>query len=120
MTSTAPSPRTASVARGSGVAVVDPVSGELVEAAPAGAGLGLENALSTSSDGLVAEELPDGSVRVHLQGRFRHAAFATVDAGGRVAVSHQIPVTGPAAAPIEAPGCVESESPPEGDDDARR
>jgi hypothetical protein len=67
-------------------------------APPTPAGLGealadpnLAAALSTSSEGLYEETLPDGSVMVRLQGRFQNVAFATLSRDGSVQVSHRSP-----------------------------
>ena len=49
----------------------------------------LAAALSTSSVGLYEEYLPDGSVMVDLQGRFRSVAFATISPDGSLQTSHQ-------------------------------
>lgn len=51
----------------------------------------LAAALSSSSEGLYEEVLPDGSIMVDLQGRFRSVAFATLTESGRVQVSHRPP-----------------------------
>ena len=44
----------------------------------------LETALSRSSDGLVQETMPNGTVRMNLQGRFMSASVARLDAQGHV------------------------------------
>jgi hypothetical protein len=44
----------------------------------------LDEMLSRSTDGLRREVLPDGTVRVNLQGRFQSASVATIDAQGRL------------------------------------
>ena len=47
----------------------------------------LETALSRSSDGLVQETMPNGTVRMNLQGRFMSASMARLDAQGHVHTS---------------------------------
>ena len=47
----------------------------------------LEEMLSRSTDGLQRQVLPDGTVRVNLQGRFQSASIATIDAQGHVHTS---------------------------------
>jgi hypothetical protein len=89
------SPTTLSpVATGGLVAVIDPATGtvtedpELIErllADPA-----IQNALSTSSEGLVEEVLPlGGGVRVDLQGRFQSVVVALREPSGRVRIEHR-------------------------------
>ncbi|MEO8276837.1 MAG: hypothetical protein ABI639_11510 [Thermoanaerobaculia bacterium] len=51
----------------------------------------LAAALSTSSDGLVEEQLPDGGVVVRLEGRFQSVMFATLDGKGELNVAHRLP-----------------------------
>ena len=41
-------------------------------------------ALNRSTEGLIEHRMPDGTVHMHLAGRFRHATFARVDESGRV------------------------------------
>lgn len=41
-------------------------------------------ALNRSTEGLQEHKMPDGTVHMHLAGRFRHASFARVDATGEV------------------------------------
>ena len=48
----------------------------------------LQRGLSTSHEGLQEVRLPDGTVAVHLQGRFLSALTATVSDGGEIAVGH--------------------------------
>jgi hypothetical protein len=50
----------------------------------------LRDAISTSHDGLVEEQLtgPHGGVKVHLQGRFRNPLMATTDGNGKVTIQH--------------------------------
>ena len=81
---------------------VDPMTGSLV-APPAGAPAlelspDLLQAFSTSGDGLVEVALPDGTVRVRLDGRFMSATVATIDADGQVRIGHGLPVAAPAPA----------------------
>lgn len=42
-----------------------------------------ENALSTSSEGLIEVHHPDGSISMDLEGRFQTAVVAALDANGR-------------------------------------
>jgi hypothetical protein len=44
----------------------------------------LEAMLSRSDEGLVSEFLPNGTVRVDLQGRFQNASVAHIGADGRI------------------------------------
>lgn len=44
----------------------------------------LRNALSRSSEGLVFQRAPDGSVSVDLQGRFQNVSVARIDADGEI------------------------------------
>lgn len=44
----------------------------------------LREMLSRSADGLQPEVLPDGSVRVDLQGRFQSVSVASIDAAGQL------------------------------------
>ena len=50
----------------------------------------LQNALSTSHQGLVEAPSPvaGGGIKVDLQGRFQNPLFATIDADGRVKMQH--------------------------------
>lgn len=41
-------------------------------------------ALNRSTEGLIQHTMPDGTVHMHLAGRFRHATFARVDESGKV------------------------------------
>jgi hypothetical protein len=70
----------------------------------------LAEALSTSSEGLVVEYRPDGSFHVDLQGRFRQAMFARVDAAGKVTVDHVIPLQAWSPASGAAAACREPEN----------
>jgi hypothetical protein len=58
----------------------------------------LQNALSTSHDGLVEvpSPLPGGGIRVDLQGRFQNPLFVTIDADGNAKILHlhEIPESG--------------------------
>ena len=47
----------------------------------------LENARRRDFDGLKEEVLPDGSIKLDLQGRFQHVISATVDENGKVIIS---------------------------------
>lgn len=61
---------------------------------------------STSSEGLELVELPDGSLMVDLEGRFRNALVAHLDADGRISVAHGPiePAPQPSERPSEAGG----------------
>ena len=48
----------------------------------------LQNALSTSHEGLVETPTADGSVKVDLQGRFQSPLAATIDANGNLRIQH--------------------------------
>jgi hypothetical protein len=50
----------------------------------------LRDAIATSHDGLVEEQLPGphGGVKVHLQGRFRNPLMATTDGNGKLTIQH--------------------------------
>ena len=48
----------------------------------------LQNALSTSHEGLVATPTADGGVKVDLQGRFQSPLGATIDANGNLRIQH--------------------------------
>jgi hypothetical protein len=70
----------------------DPVTGEIgppptsepsLQVPPA-----MEEAVSTSSEGLVETQDAGGGVMVDLQGRFRHFTTATKDEHGNISVSH--------------------------------
>jgi len=61
----------------------------------------LDEMLSRSTDGLRREVLPDGTVRVNLQGRFQNASIATIDAQGRL---HTGCIDAAAAAPAPDQG----------------
>lgn len=58
----------------------------------------LQNALSTSHDGLVEvpSPLPGGGIRLDLQGRFQNPLFVTIDADGNAKILHlhEIPESG--------------------------
>jgi hypothetical protein len=78
----------------------DPVTGALGEPpaeAPAQGPLPPDEALSTSSEGLVEtpSPAPDGGVMVDLQGRFRSPLIATQDAEGKVTIRHSPGGPGP-------------------------
>jgi len=71
----------------------DPVTGELGDPpaeAPAQVSLPPDDALSTSSEGLVETPSPGpgGGVMVDLQGRFRSPLIATQDAEGKITIQH--------------------------------
>ena len=70
---------------------LDPRTGRLLSEPPPGApvmALSPEelNMLSTSDAGLVEQALPDGGYMVDLQGRFQHAAVATVADDGTIVI----------------------------------
>jgi hypothetical protein len=70
---------------------LDPQTGRLLSEPPPGApamALSAEelNMLSTSDAGLVETPIPDGGFMVDLQGRFRHAAVATVADDGSIVI----------------------------------
>jgi hypothetical protein len=73
-------------------AAIDPETGELVIGAGAtglagdekAAAVGLEKMLSRSAEGLEEVRHPDGSVSVHLDGRFMNASVARIGADGKV------------------------------------
>ena len=74
---------------------VDPHTGALLrEPAPGAVPLPLspklQNALSTSHQGLVEvpSTVPGGGVRIDLQGRFQHPYIATIDSSGAVRIQH--------------------------------
>ena len=64
---------------------VDPQTGQIKPLTPAEAQQladGLKTMLNKSTEGLVQEKHPDGSVSVDLQGRFQNVAVARVNADG--------------------------------------
>ncbi len=64
---------------------IEPESGELTVASPEqrkSTDHELEESLSRSADGLYEEFLPDGTVKVNLQGRFQSASVAVIGADG--------------------------------------
>lgn len=61
---------------------IDPETGDLVGMPPADDTFSLDEALSRSSAGLVPVRRPDGSVSVHLQGRFMSASVVRLEADG--------------------------------------
>ena len=66
---------------------LDPESGTLLldtSAVAADKATDLEAMLSRSDEGLVSERLPNGTVRVDLQGRFQNASVAHIGADGLV------------------------------------
>jgi len=82
-------------ATGGMIIYVDPQTGQFVKGpAPGTVPLQLpphlQNAFSTSDQGLVEElsPVPGGGVRVDLQGRFRSPVFATTDANGKLRILH--------------------------------
>ena len=48
----------------------------------------MQNAVSTSHEGLFEEPAPGGGIMVNLQGRFQSLSVATTDADGNVTVHH--------------------------------
>ncbi len=94
----APAPHSTS---GAGLrAHIDPETGELIGyRAPGRADIQLservQEALSRSDEGLESITLPDGSVRVDLQGRFRHLNAARLVSGRdleSICVDHLLPL----------------------------
>jgi hypothetical protein len=74
---------------------IDPKTGALLkEPAPGTVPLQLtpqlQNALSTSHEGLVEtpSSVPGGGVKLDLQGRFQSPLFVTIDADGKVKMQH--------------------------------
>ena len=63
---------------------IDPETGDLIGMPPADDAFSLDQALSRSSAGLVPVRRPDGSVSVHLQGRFMSASVVRLEADGTV------------------------------------
>jgi hypothetical protein len=64
---------------------VDPQTGQIKPLTPAEAQQladGLKTMLNKSTEGLVPEKHPDGSVSINLQGRFQNVAVARVNADG--------------------------------------
>jgi len=61
---------------------VDPLTGKRVPAPPSAAVAGRPE-FSTSHQGLVEKPAPGGGIMIDIQGRFRHAATATVGADGK-------------------------------------
>ena len=77
------------------VIYIDPQTGAILkEPAPGTVPLQLSpqlfNALSTSHQGLVEtpSSVPDGGVKVDLQGRFQNPLIGTIDADGKVRMQH--------------------------------
>lgn len=75
---------------------IDPETGQMVVPPPAdrrkmALSPAMQNAFSQSDEGLPTVVLPDGTVMVNLQGRFRNLLFATVDAEGQLKVGHEVP-----------------------------
>ena len=71
----------------------DPVTGEFGDPpveAPAQVSVPPDDALSTSSEGLVEtpSPVPGGGVMIDLQGRFRSPLIATQDAEGKITIQH--------------------------------
>ncbi|MFK8011270.1 MAG: hypothetical protein AB8B80_04465 [Marinicellaceae bacterium] len=68
---------------------LDPESGKIVSKKPTGATDSLRlsnsesNALNRSDEGLVPQIMPDGHVKVDLQGRYRHMSTVTLDSNGK-------------------------------------
>ena len=63
---------------------LDPVTGTPIGMPAGSAAKSLALPLLRSDEGLVPELRPDGSVRVHLDGRFRSASVARINADGVV------------------------------------
>jgi hypothetical protein len=83
---------------GAGLRVhIDPATGKpftppaAERAVPAGSWL--ERAMSSSGAGLEEVRLPNGAVRVNLQGRFMNALFATIGPDGKLVVGHEPPAS---------------------------
>lgn len=74
---------TSTARAGAGLQIVLDENGNRVanpeKAAPA-AGINLNK----STEGLVAEKMPNGAIKVDLKGRFRSASVATIGANGKV------------------------------------
>jgi hypothetical protein len=90
-----PAEKPAAVPQGaSGMMVyIDPQTGAfLKEPAPGTVPLQLtqqlQNAFSTSHQGLVEVPVPGGGFKVHLQGRFQSPLVVTIDANGKVKMQH--------------------------------
>lgn len=76
-------------------AYIDPNTGQLTSPTPEQAREAfpplspeLQNAISTSHEGLKQQEIPGKGVMVDLQGRFQKSAIATVNDSGEVSISH--------------------------------
>lgn len=70
---------------------------------------------SSSAEGLFEEALPDGSVRVRLQGRFQSVLVATLSADGGLQRSHRpLPGTALPLAPTREPRACQPAHDPEG------
>ena len=73
-------------------ASIDPETGQLTSRPADGAGLqSAVDPLNWSSEGLQREVLPDGTVRVDLQGRFMSSSYAVRQPDGPVRVEHAPP-----------------------------
>jgi hypothetical protein len=59
---------------------------------PPGLSIATQNRLSRSSDGLQAQQLPDGTVLMNLQGRFQNMSVVTLDEHGEALLicSHSV------------------------------
>lgn len=87
-----PTPEAATGTPGSAAlrASIDPETGDLVvghQPASKADSPELQEMLSRSTDGLVRVLHPDGSISVHLQGRFQSASVARIDSNGKLHTS---------------------------------
>ncbi len=111
-------PAPAPIGSGGWIAYIDPETGRLTEAPPADgtnvlrADAAFAAGLSTSDAGLVEEVLPDGTVKVNLQGRFQSASYATVLPDGSIAVRHAEGAVPAAAATGAAPSAAATPASP--------
>jgi hypothetical protein len=74
---------------------IDPVTGDFAEPAvipePSSYPVELQEALSTSTEGLEVVDAPGGGKMVDLQGRFQHTFVATVGEDGNVTAECDLP-----------------------------
>ena len=80
--------------------VVDPVTGRIVGEPRAGVSRSFQVdrelllALSRSHEGLIAEQRPDGTMSIDLQGRFQSASVVTIDENGELVFGHVVVTAG--------------------------